>query len=480
LSTRTANLLALAILIAAAAVRLAGINQQLWLDEIWSIRLSQTAGSPAGVFLLHHDNNHWLNTLYLQCLGPGRPWWTYHLLAECTGIGTVLLGFLLARRRGIAQGLAALILLGFCEFFIEFSTDARGYAPAGFFALLCLWLLEKHLPHPRRWTAALMASSAVAGLLSHLTFVVILAGLIVASVIALIRRRSWIAALSAAAIWWAVPIAVIAGLYWIDVRLMVRGGGPPTPSDLAAQASAMILGLPIGSPAACVFAFLAMALCAAALWRLYRAADPAWPLFLTAWLFAPAVLFLWPKTDYIHPRYIYVALPLLMVLLALELGRWLSARWPTRLLAAAALAGFVAVNLIPLSTFLRAGRGDYVGALRYMIDHTAGSAVIIGTDQLHPTSTVMVAQYYAQYSFPPAPPLMTLKGEDWTDQWPQWLIVEQEYGPTLITSAGVPFIRRAAFPSGAVADGISWTLYEVQSGAPYARPDNLRSLSAKR
>jgi uncharacterized membrane protein len=271
LSNRTANLLAAAILIAAAAIRLAGINQQLWLDEIWSIRLSQLAGSPAGVFLLHHDNNHWLNTLYLQCLGPGRPWWTYHLLAEFTGIGTVLLGWLIARRQGNAQGLAALILLGSSEFLVEFSTDARGYAPAGFFALLCLWLLEKHLARPRRWTVALMAASAAAGLLSHLTFVVILAGLIAASIIALLRRRPWIAALGDTALWWAVPIALIAVLYWVDVRLMVRGGGPPTPPDLASQAAAMILGLPIGS-AACVLAILAMALCAAALRRLYRAA----------------------------------------------------------------------------------------------------------------------------------------------------------------------------------------------------------------
>jgi hypothetical protein len=227
-------------------------------------------------------------------------------------------------------------------------------------------------------------------------------------------------------------------------------------------------------------AILAMALCAAALRRLYRAADPAWPLFLTAWLFAPAVLFLWPKSDYIHPRYIYVALPLLMVLLALELGRWLSGPWPARLLAAAALAGFVAVNSIPLSTLLRVGRGDYVGALRYMIAHTPGNIMIVGTDQLHPTSTVMVLQYYDRYSFPPLPRLMTLKGTDWGDQWPQWLVLEQDYGPTLAAGAAVPFIRQAAFPSGAVADGISWTVYEVQSGTAYVRPDNLMNLTPKR
>ena len=96
-----------AMLLIAAAVRLGGINCQLWLDEVWSIRLAQKAGSPLGIILnheLHHDNNHWLNTLYVYYLGPGRPWWTYHVLAEVTGIATVVLGYVIARRRGPMAG----------------------------------------------------------------------------------------------------------------------------------------------------------------------------------------------------------------------------------------------------------------------------------------------------------------------------------------------------------------------------------------
>src|ERR1700722_8433031 len=97
-----------ALLLGAAAVRLAGINDQLWLDEIWSINLARTAATVSDIlFTLHHDNNHWINTLYVHFLGPGRAWWVYHIPAEVTGIGTVVVGWLLARR-----GTALLIVLG--------------------------------------------------------------------------------------------------------------------------------------------------------------------------------------------------------------------------------------------------------------------------------------------------------------------------------------------------------------------------------
>jgi hypothetical protein len=49
-----------------AALRLACLSAEPWLDEIWSWELAREARSPAGGFLvLRHDNNHHLNTLWL-------------------------------------------------------------------------------------------------------------------------------------------------------------------------------------------------------------------------------------------------------------------------------------------------------------------------------------------------------------------------------------------------------------------------------
>jgi len=447
------KLIILLLLAAAAAVRLGGINCQLWLDEIWSIRWMQTCRSPLDVFtLLHHDNNHWLNTLWLYCLGAGQPWWAYHVLAEATGIGTVVLGWMIARRRGAWQGIAALILLGASEFLIEFSSEARGYAPVGFFALASVWLFEEHLARPRRWKVAAMVTSALLGILSHLTFLVVLAGLVVASAKSVTRRRSWPMDLARLGLWWAVPVALLLVLYVVDVRHMEVGGGPTTPADLPSEAAAMILGVPLGSMAAPICGVIAMAICAVQIGRLYRAADPTWPVYLAGWVLAPVVLFCLPRTEYLHPRYLYVAVPLLMIAMGIELGRWINspvARWP----AAAILLAFVLVNAREIRTFLILGRGDYLGATSYIVANTAAPRILVAST-LHPISIDMVVQYYEQYHLKDRRPVDG-------NAWPQWMVSETDNGPAMsFPEARRTYLLKAVFSKGTVTSGVPWFVYE--------------------
>ncbi|HEV8232999.1 MAG TPA: hypothetical protein VGP84_00320, partial [Gemmatimonadaceae bacterium] len=62
---------AVAVIVALAlAVRVLAGTNELWLDEIWSYVLAHRLTSPVGVFTaIHHDNNHYLNTLYLYAIG---------------------------------------------------------------------------------------------------------------------------------------------------------------------------------------------------------------------------------------------------------------------------------------------------------------------------------------------------------------------------------------------------------------------------
>ena len=471
------------LLLAAAGVRLAAINSQLWLDEIWSIRLAQAAGTPLGIFtdpLLHHDNNHWLNTLVLQFIGPGRPFWVYRLMPEISGIGTVVLGWVLARRHGHWQGICALVLLAASEFMIEFSSDARGYAPAAFFGLLCLWLLWRLLEQPDRLTAAAMGGSAVLGILSHLTFVAILCGLIAASALSVWRKNSWTVALARAALWWAVPCATILLLYLVDLRYMVRGGGPLM-SDLTAQTAQMVLGLPRNFSAAVVFGVIAWLIAAVRCARLWAAADDAWPVYAAALLMVPVFLFGLQRSDYLHPRYIFVAVPLLLMLVGIELGDWAArGRWIGGTVTTIALAGFCVCNFFPTLQFLRLGRGQYLQALEFIVQHTGGRDVILGADT-HPKSTLMVLEYYQSYVPTDGHRLLTLRGEQWNGQWPQWIITEQVYGPglTMRDQDGVPYICRAIFLNGGVASGIFWAVYESATGSAFVRPGTLATLASQ-
>src|SRR5262245_13235367 len=58
-----AYLLSWALIVAAAV-------GDLWLDEIWSIRIAQAVSIPTEIVTrFHHDNNHVLNTLFLWLVG---------------------------------------------------------------------------------------------------------------------------------------------------------------------------------------------------------------------------------------------------------------------------------------------------------------------------------------------------------------------------------------------------------------------------
>jgi hypothetical protein len=78
----------ISLILAGAMLRIRGARNDLWLDEIWSLKLAQSAKSVMEIFTrLHHDNNNYLNTLYLY-LAPNRGnWWGYRFLSIAAGIG---------------------------------------------------------------------------------------------------------------------------------------------------------------------------------------------------------------------------------------------------------------------------------------------------------------------------------------------------------------------------------------------------------
>src|SRR5438045_9458345 len=71
--------------VAGLILRVLAARGGLWTDEAWSMIYAEQARNAVGVFVrINHDNNHHLNTLWLQAVGSGaQPW-----LARLTGILT--------------------------------------------------------------------------------------------------------------------------------------------------------------------------------------------------------------------------------------------------------------------------------------------------------------------------------------------------------------------------------------------------------
>ena len=126
----------------AAGLITAAARGDLWLDEVYSISFAESASSVWEIFSRFQvDNNHVLNTLYLYLIGKHKLLMIYRLLSIFTGFGSVLLVGLIARKWGLLEQLFSLLLAGTSYPLILLFSEARGYAPAIFFALLCLAIL---------------------------------------------------------------------------------------------------------------------------------------------------------------------------------------------------------------------------------------------------------------------------------------------------------------------------------------------------
>ncbi len=109
--------------------------------------MASSLSSPVGILTrLTHDNNHPLNSLFLWLVGPTPHWVAYRALAVICSGGTLVLTLLLSRRRGPLEAVASVTLMAASYPLVVYGSEARGYAPATFFALAAFLLLERARP----------------------------------------------------------------------------------------------------------------------------------------------------------------------------------------------------------------------------------------------------------------------------------------------------------------------------------------------
>jgi hypothetical protein len=101
------------IVAAAATVRYCAAQDELWMDEIWTLlALGRNVHTPWGILTAHHDNNHYLMTFWMYLVSPQRNWFIYRLPSVVAGTVTVALAAQVARRWGRLAALAAALLTG--------------------------------------------------------------------------------------------------------------------------------------------------------------------------------------------------------------------------------------------------------------------------------------------------------------------------------------------------------------------------------
>ncbi|KQN37706.1 hypothetical protein ASG37_11845 [Sphingomonas sp. Leaf407] len=212
-----------AITLGGLILRCVAARGALWLDEAWSAVFAHEVATPAGVFLsINHDNNHHLNSLWLQWVGPGAAPLMQRALSIAAGTALIPLAAVIAGRRSGASAILAAIGFAVAPFLVAYGSEARGYAPM-LFAWGCAihvvdrWLAKPSAPLP----ATALALAALLGCMAQATMVFALASL--ALWVAIVRLRSAglrtttgeLVRLFAPAV---VAVGLFAALAWAAVR----------------------------------------------------------------------------------------------------------------------------------------------------------------------------------------------------------------------------------------------------------------------
>jgi mannosyltransferase len=163
----------------ATAVRIPGLNQQLWFDEIVTIETS--VREPLKRIITSYDlqNQHMLYSVlaHLSWHLFGESAWSLRLPAALFGIAAVPAMYFFARllaSNGEALWAAALLAVNYQE--VWFSQNARGYTGMLFWTILSSIFLVRACRDLRARDWILYGLAAAFGIYTHLTMAFVIAG----------------------------------------------------------------------------------------------------------------------------------------------------------------------------------------------------------------------------------------------------------------------------------------------------------------
>ncbi len=167
------------ILLTAFILRLYGLNNGLWYDEI--ITYVNYAKIPFGEIITTYDsqNNHMLYSLLahssFQIFGESA--WSLRLPAVFFGVGSIWALYLLARQvTSVQEALLSVALVAFSYHHIWFSQNARGYTGLLFWTILASWLFLRGLREGKPQPWILYSISASLGVYTHMTMLFVIIG----------------------------------------------------------------------------------------------------------------------------------------------------------------------------------------------------------------------------------------------------------------------------------------------------------------
>ncbi|TJV69057.1 MAG: hypothetical protein E5X76_26350 [Mesorhizobium sp.] len=453
-------MLAIAVIgVAGFVLRVLGARGDLWVDEIWSLALLEPLTSIDQIFWrINHDNNHFINSIFLYLVGADATPLLQRGLSIALGVGAVFAAAAVARGRWAAVVTSLLFALSYPM--VHYGSEARGYAGLVLFTLLAVVFLERRLD--RNGSGIAFAAVVLLGFLSHLIMVETVAVLVVWTAWLIWRRTGSfervnveLGQIFAPAFLAVLPLAacMLIGRLLFGFRI---GGALPFSLQAFAQGYGGMIRYLFGVPDwigdwACIAAACGLVCVSAAIWRDRRAS-----LCVIAIVGLPVVMALARLPNAEFQRYFLVPATLMLLWAGETLGHGFAAGGRYRLFAAVAIVAILAGTTTLLLPFYEYGRGSYAAMVDRM---TRDGAANYATNQEF--RTVMTVDYFAkrlgrQASF--------VSLDKICDERPSWLILEGPIDRQPQYVEAVPTCRSAyervdASTSWGLS-GLAWTLYQ--------------------
>lgn len=164
-------LLLAAAALAGMALRIAAAQGDYWLDEAWSAVFAREARTPGDVlFAINHDNNHFLNSFWLQLVGWGGSPLLGRALSIATGTLTIVVAGLIGARRGTIAASIMALLFALSPILVTYGSEARGYAPMLLALMTAIWIVDRDLfGDPLKGGPQWLGALTLLGMLGHVS-----------------------------------------------------------------------------------------------------------------------------------------------------------------------------------------------------------------------------------------------------------------------------------------------------------------------
>jgi hypothetical protein len=442
------------------ALRILGARGGLWLDEAASAVQAHDTGTPMGVFLkINHDNNHHLNSLWLQWVGLDAPPMLARALSIVTSTIAILLAGLVGARRAPLAGLLTAALFAVSPMIVTLGSEARGYAPMSVAFFAAMLLIDRWVAgETERSPAVSLALCFFLGAFCHLSMLFAFLALAGWAFVALWQRHGF-----GGGLWRAfrlflpsvIALTLAGAIVWLAAASSPRGfqfGGWQAFSWGAyLDGLETMLGYTLGFPGlgAAGFAVVAVLVLLGAWLRVPRLA-----FHLLAILGFPlGIAILQPANVGIPRYYLLVSFALLMLVAALAWAGLRAGGWRRWL----ALAGLAAAGIGSLAgdlQLIRNRRADTGAAIRALQQRApGGTAVLVARDTGLPqfVTAIASAHYPARIVRGNCPPARFVFVDRF--YWERFPAAQRRCGRLYLPIA-------SAHAEG--LSGTDWTLYEAR------------------